>query len=104
MRLSAALAGLLLLAGCDDLRPDPPPVAEVVIQADGALRLDGRTVEYDALDRELTRRAADAPNPKLSRTRLHVRVRPAPGVPYERALELQERCLGLGISNVEIAR
>ena len=105
MRGVVLCAVLLLAAGCDDSRSDPPPpTAEVELTADGGYRLDGRTVTSDKLDRELTRRAADAPNPKLGRTMLHVVIRHAPGIPYERVMELQERCQGLGISQVEVPR
>lgn len=104
MRPLMALAALLALAGCEDMKRDPPPIADVDITVDGGYRLDGRPMTPDQLDRELSRRAADAPNEKLGRTRLQVRVRHAPGTPYERVLELQERCQGLGISQVEVAR
>ena len=106
MRCALLLAGLLFAAaGCDDTRPDPPPPsADVELTADGGYRLDGRVVTSAQLDRELTRRAADAPNEKLGRTRLHVVIRHAIGVEYERVRELQERCQRLGISQVEVPR
>lgn len=102
------LAAVLLTTGCNpdfDTRPDPPPPsAEVTLTADGGYRLDGRVVTSEALDRELRKRAADAPNEKLSRTRLHVVVLHAPGVSYDRVMEMQERCQRLGISQVEVPR
>lgn len=104
MRPVLVLAVLLCVAGCEDMLRDPPPIAEVEIAADGGFRLDGRPMTPDQLDRELSRRAADAPNEKLGRTRLQVRLRHAPGTPYDRVLDLQERCQSLGISNVEVAR
>ncbi len=104
MRVFLVLAGLLALSGCEDMRPDPPPIAEIELAADGGCLLDGRQMASEAVDRELRRRAADAPNEKLGRTRLQVRIRSLPGVDYARVLELQERCQALGISNVEIAR
>jgi biopolymer transport protein ExbD len=104
MRLAMALALLLCMAGCEDLKRDPPPIAEVEITADGGLRLDGRPILSDKLDDELRRRALDAPNEKLGRTRLQVRIRHAPGADYERVLNLQERCQNLGISQVEVLR
>ncbi|HAT09286.1 MAG TPA: hypothetical protein DCS97_01515 [Planctomycetes bacterium] len=104
MRVILVLAGLLALSGCEDMRAEPPPIAEIELSADGGCRLDGRLMASAALDRELSRQAADAPNEKLGRTRLQVRIRSLPGVDYARVLELQERCQALGISNVEIAR
>jgi biopolymer transport protein ExbD len=104
MRPALVLAVLLCAAGCEDMKRDPPPIAEVEIAADGGFRLDGRPMNPDQLDRELSRRAADAPNEKLGRTRLQVRLRHAPGTPYERVLDMQERCQSLGISNVEVVR
>ncbi len=100
------IAALLVLAGCEDMdtRVEPIPVAEVELTADGGFLLDSRPVTSERLDRELKRRAADAPNEKLGRTRLQVRVIRAPGVEYDRVLEVQERCQALGISNVEIPR
>ncbi len=98
-------AALLVVAGCDaDTRPDPPPIADIEITADGGYLLDGRVIGSDRLDRELHRRASDAPNEKLGRTRLQIRILRAPGVSYDRVLELQERCQSLGISNIEIPR
>ena len=104
MRLAMILAVLLCMVGCEDMKRDPPPIAEVEIAADGGLRLDGRPILPDKLDGELSRRAADAPNEKLGRTRLQVRIRHAPGTAYERVLGLQERCQALGISVVEVVR
>ncbi len=104
MRAAFILAGLLLAAGCEDTRTPPPPTAEVELAADGGYRLNGRPVGSDKLDRELARQAADAPNEKLGRTLLHVVIRFETGVPYERVLELQERCQRLGISQVEVPR
>lgn len=104
MRLAMVLAVLLGTAACEDMKRDPPPVAEVTITADGGFRLDGRPIAPDKLDGELSRRAADAPNEKLGRTRLQVRVSHAPGTPYERVLDVQERCQALGISQVEVVR
>jgi biopolymer transport protein ExbD len=106
MRWLLLAAVLLMSAGCDDLdtRPDPIPVAEVEVTADGGFLLDGRPVTSERLDRELKRRAADAPNEKLGRTRLQVRIVRAPGVDYDRVQDLQERCQAMGISNVEIPR
>lgn len=104
MRAMLILAAMLCLAGCEDMKRDPPPIAEVDIAVDGAVRLDGRPMRPDQLDRELSRRAADAPNEKLGRTRLQVRIRHAPGTPYDRVLDLQERCQAMGISNVEVVR
>lgn len=104
MRPVAFLAVLLLAGGCDDLRTDPPPVAEIELAADGSYLLDGRPVTSDQLDRALRKQAAEAPNAKLGRTRLQVVIRHAPGIPYDRVLALQERCQGLGISQVEVPR
>ncbi len=100
-----ALLAALLLAGCGEApRPDPPPIAEVTIAADGSYRLDGRPVTPDRLDIELQQRAGDAPNEKLGRTRLQVRIRLAPGADYAAAYELQSRCQELGIAQTEVAR
>lgn len=104
MRPALVLAVLLCAAGCEDMKRDPPPVAEVEITADGGYRLDSRPMAADKLDAELSRRAADAPNEKLGRTRLQVRIRQLPDAPYDRVLELQERCQAMGISNVEVMR
>ena len=105
MRCLIGIGVVLLTVGCQDTRTDTPtPTAEILITADGGLRLDERPVTADKLDRELSRRAADAPNEKLGRTRLHVVIRRAPGIPYDRVLELQERCQALGISQVEVPR
>lgn len=104
MRALLIPAAMLCLAGCEDMKRDPPPVADIEVAADGGLRLDGRPMRPDQLDRELQRRAGEAPNEKLGRTRLQVRIRHAPGSSYDRVLELQERCQALGISNVEVAR
>ena len=104
MRPVLVLAFLLCVVGCEDMKRDPPPIAEVEIAADGGFRLDGRPMTPDQLDRELSRRAADAPNEKLGRTRLQVRLRHAPGTPYDRVLDMQERCQSLGIPNVEVVR
>jgi len=104
VRPVAFLAVLLLAGGCDGVRADPPPVAEVALTADGGYVLDGRPVTPEQLDRALSRRAAEAPNEKLGRTRLQVVIHHAPGVAYERVLALQERCQGLGISQVEVPR
>lgn len=104
MRPALVLAVLLCAAGCEDMKRDPPPVCEVEITADGGFRLDGRPMTAEQLDRELSRQAADAPNEKLGRTRLQVRLRHAPETPYERVLDVQERCQALGISNVEVLR
>lgn len=104
MRPVLILAALLCMAGCEDMKRDPPPVVEVEITADGGLRLDGRAMTAEQLDSELSRQAADAPNEKLGRTRLQVRLRHAPGTSYERVLDVQERCQALGISNVEVLR
>lgn len=102
---AALLAAALAITACDEMpRLDPPPVAEVAIGVDGGFRLDGRPMDGDHLDRELTRLAADARSEKLGRTRLQVRITTAPGTPYSRVLDLQERCLGLGISQIEVAR
>lgn len=99
------LASILVLAGCEDgTRPDPDPVAEIAIADDGGFRLDGRAIAPDRLDRELSRRAADATGPKLGRTSLRVRISFAPGTDYQRVLALQERCQALGIVQVEIQR
>ena len=102
------LFAVLLSAGCNsawDTRPEPPPPSvEITLAADGGYRLDGRPIGSDALDRELRKRAADAPNEKLGRTRLHVVIRHAPGVSYDQVVELQERCQRLGISQVEVPR
>lgn len=103
MRLAALVLVLLAAGGCNDLRPDPPPIAEIEIAADGSHRLDGRLMPIDRLERELSRRAAEAQNEKLGRTRLQVRIRSVEA-PYERVLELQERCQRLGISHVEVPR
>lgn len=104
MRPVLVLAVLLCVVGCEDMKRDPPPIVEVEIAADGGFRLDGRPMTPDQLDRELSRKAADAPNEKLGRTRLQVRLRHAPGTPYERVLDMQERCQSLGIPNVEVVR
>ncbi len=107
MRILAPLAVVLLLAaGCDDMdtRPQPMAKAEVQLTADGGYRLDGRVFDSAALDRELIRLADESPNEKLGRTRLHVIIRYAPGVAYDRVLEMQERCQHLGISQVEVPR
>ena len=79
-------------------------------QAGGTLRhrctplLDGRPIAADRLDRELTRRANEAMNEQLGRTRLQIRLRFAPNIDYQRVLALQERCLSLGIAQVEVQR
>ncbi|MEK7415703.1 MAG: hypothetical protein AAB263_20550 [Planctomycetota bacterium] len=99
-----ALALILVLVGCGiPDRPDPPPVAYVAIAADGTYLLDGRQITAERLDRDLLRRAADAPNEKLGRTRLQVHISFAPGA-WDRAQELQVHCQALGISQVEIQR
>lgn len=96
---------LLAGTGCDDkTRPDPDPVAEVAITADGGYRIDGRPITPERLDRELTRRASEAKNPTLGRTRLLVHITFAPGTDYQRVLALQERCQALGIVQVEVQR
>lgn len=101
----AALLVALALAGCEDgTRPDPDPVAEVMLTADGGFRIDGRTIASDRLERELSRRAADAKGDKLGRTSLVVHLTFAPGVDYQRVLALQERCQALGIVQVEVQR
>lgn len=108
MRVVVVLA-VLLAAGCFssemDTRPDPPPPSvEIRIGADGSYRLDGRVLTSEKLDVELTRRADEAPNPKLPRTMLHVVIRHAPGIGYDLVIEMQERCQRLGISQVEVPR
>jgi len=105
VRFLVIAVALLAAAGCDDTRPDPaPPTAEITLAANGGYLLDGRPVSPDRLNRELSRRAAEAPNEKLGRTRLHVIIRQAPGIEYQRVLDLQERCQSLGISQVEVPR
>ena len=98
-------SALFFVAGClNDERPDPPPVAEIRIGADGGYLLDARPVTPERLDRELTRRAAEERNEKLGRTRLQVKVSFAPGTAYDRVQALVERCQGLGIVQVEVQR
>ncbi len=99
-----ALALLLAAGGEDATRPDPDPVAEVAFTADGGLRIDGRPITTERLDRELSRRAADATKPRLGRTSLVVHITFAPGTDYQRILALQERCQALGIVQVEVQR
>lgn len=102
---AALLAVALMLSSCEGMpRLDPPPVAEIHVAADGGFILDGRPVDSDHLDRELTRRAGEARSEKLGRTRLQVRITTAPNTDYSRVTGLQERCLGLGISQIEVAR
>lgn len=105
VRRAGVLACVLLAAACDDIpRLEPPPIAEVALAADGSMRLDGRPIDGQKLDRELARRAADARSEKLGRTRLQVHITTAPGTDYARVLDLQERCQEMGISQVEVAR
>ena len=102
---AALLAVALAVSSCEDMpRLEPPPVAEIHLAADGGFRLDGRPIDGDHLDRELSRRASEARSEKLGRTRLHVRITTAPHTDYSRVSGLQERCLGLGISQIEVAR
>lgn len=102
---AALLVAALALAACDAMpRLDPPPVAEITIAADGGFLLDGRPADSERLDRELTRRAAEARSEKLGRTRLQVRIVTAPRTDFGQVLALQERCLGLGINQIEMAR
>ena len=101
---SGVVVCCLVLAGCGiPDRPDPPPIAEVTITADGSYQLDGRPVSPERLDRELLRRAADAPNEKLGRTRLQVHIVHAPGM-WDRAQALVVHCQELGISQTEVQR
>jgi biopolymer transport protein ExbD len=100
----ALLAGVLLAAGCSDLpQRDPPPSALLEIAADGGFRLDGRPIAADRLDATLRRMADEAKDPVLQRSRLRLGIRAAPGTPWDRVTELQDRCIGLGIVNVETA-
>lgn len=101
----ALLAAALVLTACDGMpRLDPPPLAEIALAVDGGFLLDGRPLDSDRLDRELMRRASEARSEKTGRTRLQVRITTAPNTDYSRVTSLQERCLGLGISQIEVAR
>jgi len=103
------LAALLLAAGCmpsdfDTTRDPPPPVAEIMLGADGSYRLNGRPVTSGKLDQELVRLQAEAPKSKTGRTKLQARIRYAQGVGYDAVMDMQERCQRAGISQIETPR